>query len=350
MVNAVKKPVCCCCRLMNWLISFGVLAIGAVGLWLFLGQPSLDEIKDLGINIGDYLGNITDFDFGDFTNVLDDLPDNLDTLFDNDPFQEGGAGGVGGDSMAGSAWPTKGEGGLTLQLQNALDDAWQGEFLMAVSDWENGTPDALTLSTKDVAVDHSCKAVNGVMKVCNGNYGETGWLGINEILQNTVNKEIQSSVAKMNEYYLLNGDRYERQFTMCHEIGHGFGLGHTDENFYNSDLGNCLDYTRTPKNNLHPDETNYEQLASMYGVVSDRRRSLRPSFAKTEFSEDFMEQYDLALEELAQEISTKQYTISNSNWRLLRKHSAGSHFIRELNEDYTLEVQMLHPIKYDDEK
>jgi hypothetical protein len=32
---------------------------------------------------------------------------------------------------------------------------------------------------------------------------------------------IQSSVAKMNEYYLRNANYDHRRFTMCHEIGHG---------------------------------------------------------------------------------------------------------------------------------
>lgn len=340
------NPVCCCCRLLNWVISLAVLTIGAVGLWFFLGQPTFDEIRDFGSDIGDYLGNVnfTDFDFGDFTDVLDNIPDDLGDFFDNDPFA--GSGGGGGDGMNDSHWPTKGNAGLSLELQNALDEAWQGEFSMAVSDWENGTPDALTLSTKDVGVDHTCRVVNGVMKVCNGNFGNSGWLGINEILQNSVNKEIQSSVAKMNEYYLLNADQYKRQFTMCHEIGHGFGLGHTDEDFNNKDLGNCLDYTRTPKNNLHPDETNYQLLAEMYGEVSDRRTLLRSTAPPPSFSDQFLEQYDNALLEL--EHMSKKDDTKQSKWRLLREHSGGSHFSRKLNEEYTLEVHMLHTFDGDE--
>ena len=53
---------------------------------------------------------------------------------------------------------------------------------------------------------------------------------------------------------------------MCHEIGHGFGLPHTDENPYNTDKGNCLDYTITPDNNLYPGQVNYEKLNGMYNL------------------------------------------------------------------------------------
>jgi hypothetical protein len=51
-----------------------------------------------------------------------------------------------------------------------------------------------------------------------GNYGETGWLGINEVLKTVPNDVIVSSVAKMNEYYLNNAEYDERLYTMCHEV------------------------------------------------------------------------------------------------------------------------------------
>ena len=64
-------------------------------------------------------------------------------------------------------------------------------------------------------------------------------------------------------------------------LGHGFGLPHTDENFYNSDMGNCLDYTHSPANNMHPGDVNFEKLESLYlsndastnGEENDGRRT-----------------------------------------------------------------------------
>jgi hypothetical protein len=49
--------------------------------------------------------------------------------------------------------------------------------------------------------DPSCTPVDGILKVCNSDYGQTGWKGINECAINGLNKIVQS-VAKMNEYYL----------------------------------------------------------------------------------------------------------------------------------------------------
>jgi hypothetical protein len=43
-------------------------------------------------------------------------------------------------------------------------------------------------------------------------------LGINEVLKSVPSDVIESSVAKMNEYYLNNADYDERLYTMCHEV------------------------------------------------------------------------------------------------------------------------------------
>lgn len=303
-------------------LLFSLIFLGAGGylIWHFVGRPDLDDVKTA----------YDDFDFGDFTDVLGNWTDDIkfDDLFDNDPF-------VGDNST--NAWPSSGNGGLQLELLNALDDTWQNEFAAAVLDWEEGDPDTLTLTVKEGEVDNACTAKDGLMKVCNGNYGDTGWLGINEMLISG-GSTIDSSVAKMNEYYLRNADNDKRQYTMCHEIGHGFGLPHTDEQFGNADLGNCLDYTNNPSANLHPDLSNYNRLKDLYGTVGGRRQ-LRPQ--KKSFTPELMEKYQRALAELEQ-VRMNNPSLANSGWRRLGEHAHGGHFVRRLDETYTLKVQMLY--------
>ena len=364
-----------------------VVGIG-VGLWLALGRPSGDEIKDIADDIRD-----TVRDFGDFTDVLGNLTDFVDE-WRNDPFE--------GNSNITRRWANDGNG-LTLEIQNALDDTWTTEFNIAVDDWENGNPDALTLPTSKIAIDRECSHKSGVIKVCDGNYGDTGWLGINEILSNPVTSIIKSSVAKMNEYYLLNADFDERRYTMCHEIGHGFGLPHTDENFYNRDLGDCLDYTSRPSNNLVPGTVNYQKLADTYGVTGGgrrQRRSLEDEHEEpietttttttsgtaptttTMHSLTPLQQaaYDAAMKELMQELNTPnngrrlrasqrrglradteqsdEITQSDENavlgteqeepktklsrWNLWRSNERGRHYSRMLTPDLHIEVNILH--------
>lgn len=206
--------------------------------------------------------------FGDedsFPDSFPDLPEGLRDflpdieIFDKeDPFN-------GANPDDANHWSNDGNG-LELTLINALDAEWYPYFEIAVEEWEFGSPDSLTLSTETSNAESECKAVTGVMKVCNGDYGETDWKGINTVLLQ--NGWITTSTARMNDHFFTQGsDEHKRQYTMCHEIGHGFGLPHSDESFWNRDLGNCLDYTTRYEGNKSPDESLYQFLADLYGTV-----------------------------------------------------------------------------------
>jgi len=162
-------------------------------------------------------------------------------------------------------WPNDGNG-LRLTVLNALNDTWQDLFNLVVEEWENGTPDALQLNVVRVEEDPSCRAVVNVIKACNGNYGETRWRGITKTLLSGGNG-IYSAAVQLNEFYLGQGNENQRRYTLCHELGHALSLGHTDEDFFNPDSGNCLDYTNNPENNQSPGTINFEQLALLYGTV-----------------------------------------------------------------------------------
>ena len=59
----------------------------------------------------------------------------------------------------------------------------------------------------------------------------------------------------------------------CQEIGHTFGLDHQDENFNNTNLGTCMDYTNDPAGtagtngtlaNTSPNKHDYDELVTIY--------------------------------------------------------------------------------------
>jgi len=156
---------------------------------------------------------------------------------------------------------------LTLRVLGALDAEWLDSFDLAVRQWDDGNPDALDLFTEMIGTDVPCTLVGGSLKVCNGEYGkDTGWYGINAVL--TRKGFIRASAARLNDSLLRGAKGDRRQYTICHEMGHGFGLSHTDENFLNRNLGNCMDYTNNPKGNTAPDTSNFEALFQMYGPPS----------------------------------------------------------------------------------
>ena len=51
---------------------------------------------------------------------------------------------------------------------------------------------------------------------------------------------------------------------MCQEVGHTFGLDHQDEDFYNTPLGTCMDYSADPTLNQHPNQHDYDELGIIY--------------------------------------------------------------------------------------
>jgi len=115
-------------------------------------------------------------------------------------------------------WANDGQG-LSLEVLNALESNWYSYFDAAILDWSSGSPSTLNLTTAVIPHESDCWPVTGKLKVCNGNYGATKWRGINQAL--IEDGFIVSSSAKMNEYYLSQASNDRKQYTMCHEIGHG---------------------------------------------------------------------------------------------------------------------------------
>ena len=128
----------------------------------------------------------------------------------NDPFR-----GIDGGIL--SKWSNDEVSGLFLEVENSLDSVWDPFFNVTIQEWNDGTPDALALTTLRVEAD-SCAPALGKIKVCNRNYGDTRWRGINSNLVS--NGLIIAAVARMNDYYLGGATDDQRRYTLCHEIGH----------------------------------------------------------------------------------------------------------------------------------
>lgn len=148
-------------RNVRWagIIAISLIATGALTylllhvVLLLSGEESLNSVSDLG--------------FGDFSNVLDHQNASNNHGWSQDPFLS--------DNST-QVWANSGNG-LSLVILDALEDRWTSIFETAVSDWQKS--DALTLYPKRVDVDYGCSRVQGKMKVCSGNYGNTGckWKG-----------------------------------------------------------------------------------------------------------------------------------------------------------------------------
>lgn len=152
---------------------------------------------------------------------------------------------------------------FTLKLGDNVTSNWDAYLATASSDWTQST----VLNTTIVAgqAKGNCRATAGRVEVCNKAYGNNGWLGIAQIWAS--GSHITQGTTKMNDTY-FNTATYNtpawRQMVMCQEVGHTFGLAHQDENFTNANLGTCMDYTNDPTTNQHPNQHDYDELATIY--------------------------------------------------------------------------------------
>ena len=163
-------------------------------------------------------------------------------------------------------WGRTGDYPFVLKLGDNVSGSWeQGNHLVTASDdWSQ----SVALDTSVVSGGTSpkrCRATSGRVEVCNSRYGNNGWLGIAQIWIS--GSHITQGVVKVNDSY-FNKPAYDtmawRNLVMCQEVGHTFGITHQDENFGNSNLDTCMDYTNDPETNQHPNQHDYDVLTQIY--------------------------------------------------------------------------------------
>jgi hypothetical protein len=167
---------------------------------------------------------------------------------------------------------------FTLKVHDNVTSNWEPYLSTAASDWNSSSVMNLTvLWQSPLTSARKCGSTSGQIEVCNTTYGQNGWLGIAGI-SITSPDHINKGYTKLNDTY-FNMAQYNtpayRQFVVCQEIGHDFGLGHVNETFTDANTGSCMDYTNDPDggaggassndpNNMHPNQHDYDLLVSKY--------------------------------------------------------------------------------------
>ena len=153
---------------------------------------------------------------------------------------------------------------LTLKLGDNVNSVWDPYLVTTSSDWtQSGVLD--TTIVKGSANPKNCRATAGMVQICNSTYGSNGWLGVAQIWVS--GSHITQGTVKLNDTY-FNTAKYNtsawRNLVMCQEVGHTLGLNHQDEIFDNANLGSCMDYSNDPSTNQHPNQHDYDELATIY--------------------------------------------------------------------------------------
>ncbi|MEP6695168.1 MAG: hypothetical protein ABJB39_11050, partial [Chloroflexota bacterium] len=117
------------------------------------------------------------------------------------------------------------------------------------------------------AKNRQCRPTAGTVQVCNGTYGNNGWLGLAQIWIS--GSHITQGAVKVNDTYFAlaqYNNSSEKQHVMCQEVGHTFGLAHQDESGIS--LNTCMDYYHNTSNSdtksTHPNQHDYDELVAIY--------------------------------------------------------------------------------------
>jgi hypothetical protein len=198
-----------------------------------------------------------------------------------------------------------------IQIGNNLSGEWtngvypeQRDYLEeTIKDWNDpaygtrfgtqwSTP-VITLVAKPGSTRSAktCKPVAGRIEVCNYAYGKKNWLGITYIW--TSGDHITQATSKLNDsYYADPTSGYntpaERLSVICHELAHGFGLDHWDEDTENVNTGSCMDYSNNAAgggawgpSDEHPHYLDFQDLDYLYKTYHDAEPSSRGAESTT---------------------------------------------------------------------
>jgi hypothetical protein len=152
---------------------------------------------------------------------------------------------------------------FTLTVGDNVSAAWDSTLNTTVADWTQSS--VLNLTKVTGQARGKCRPTSGRVEVCNGSYGNNGWLGVAQVWAS--GSHITQGTVKLNDTY-FNTPTYNtaawRNLVSCQEVGHTLGLDHQDENFSNPNLNTCMDYTNSPGSNQHPNAHDYDELVTIY--------------------------------------------------------------------------------------
>lgn len=159
---------------------------------------------------------------------------------------------------------------FTLKLGDNMTTAdWRGHLAQASQDWNSGNSAVLTAVVSGTS-NKRCSMVAGTTQVCNGRYGNNGWLGLASI-NITGGTHITQGSAKMNDTYFdtaTYNNTNERQHVVCQEVAHTFGLDHQSTD--GTSLNTCMDYfsntgaNATSTKSTKPNQHDFDELNAIY--------------------------------------------------------------------------------------
>jgi len=151
---------------------------------------------------------------------------------------------------------------LPIPVINSVSGDWQFPLDEALRHWSESIVLDPFISPVDNGnnVRKECPIEKGYLRVCNYDYGTTGWLGQTVIGFDWFG-HIDKARARLNDSYSQYWSLEKKNHIMCHEIGHSYGLAHTRQD--GGSQQSCMDLSNDPLSQW-PNQHDYSQLIAIY--------------------------------------------------------------------------------------
>ena len=157
---------------------------------------------------------------------------------------------------------------FTIKLGDNVASTWDSYLGTTSTDWSASAVLDTTI-VPGSAANKRCQAKSGQDEICNGTYGQNGWLGIASIWLASGTTHITQGTVKLNDTYFAMAqynNSSEKEHVMCQEVGHTFGLDHQSTD--GSSLNTCMDYYSNKSSSdtlsIHPNQHDYDELVTIY--------------------------------------------------------------------------------------
>lgn len=189
-----------------------------------------------------------------------------------------------------------------LEFGDNVDRTWDAYLRQGTKEW--GQSKVVNTRVTNGRAGSLCNPRNqrgfnrGRVEVCDGRYGNTGWLGITYVFVERGSKHILGARVFVNDTY-FDQDRFDdpraKRHTMTHELGHALGLRHAGgKSVMNDSASAIFRYER-------PTGGDYNDLRRLYDHRDDKRSTVTSADAgpnETVTIEEIDDQIDLIIVEV----------------------------------------------------
>lgn len=167
--------------------------------------------------------------------------------------------GVAANHSLGVHWPRTGTPFAVQLGDNLTTGQWEALLAEVAAVWSQS-------EVLDVVVAQgqgTCQANAGRVEVCNGDFGNAGWLGLAEVWVDKGGHIVQATI-KLNDPQFVPGtyNDFAKRHILCQEVGHVLGLDHTRDPTSKS----CMDeaYGINDPEWVNPNAHDFGQLDRIY--------------------------------------------------------------------------------------